>query len=277
MLSIFFPIFFLVFPQLFLIEALDKNIFKGFGIFVCVALLIGTLINFSLCILLLTLFGPLILAFHYLIKKGVSPKVTMSVVMIVFFISMIICLNNVGFSPTYLKSDDFIKNIYNLSAKFNINFESTAYIKILINRYLQILPAIITIISLSITYITYTLTGTALLKRGKLIVQPYSYMFIRLPRGFVIAFLAIGILMVYGDKIIGNNYLILVDNLIYIFKFVIFLVGVSFILYSMQRIKINKVIRFFTLMLILFIPSLESFIIGIGITEQIFNFRKLPR
>ena len=279
--GIFFPLVYVIFPAFFVTESLKEGIVKVMAAFIAVCVFIGAAAGPVMGVTLLTLFGPMILLFHYLIVNKHSVDSTILITSVLFFISIIVVGYTLGVTPESLKSQETINNFIQVQRQFleqngqSLNI-SKADLTELYNRTLQLMPSVLLIISLFISYITYTITGRKLLKSNKLIMQPSSFVFFRLPNGLLLSGI-IGVLGVFLlQDFIGEDFRVIVDNIIVVYSILLFIEGISLLKFLMVRAHVANFLQVVVIACSLFIPGIQIVFSIVGFIDVIFNFRKIP-
>ena len=279
--GVFFPLVYILFPAFFVTDSLKEGIVKVMGAFIIVCLFVGVVASPLMGIALLTLFGPMILLFHYLIVNRYSVNTTILLISILFFVSMIVVGYTLGFTPETLKSQDTINNFIQVQKQLfeqngqNFNI-SKSEITELYNRTLQLIPSVLLLISLFIAYITYLITGRNLLKSNKLIMQPNSFIFFRLPSELIISGI-IGTLGVFLlQSFIGEDYKVIIDNIVLVYSVLLFIEGLSLLKFLMARARVANFLQIIVIISSFLIPGIQIIFSMIGFLDVIFNFRKIP-
>ncbi|WP_180339351.1 DUF2232 domain-containing protein [Peptoniphilus catoniae] len=277
--GVVFPVLYLFLPSLFIVESLGSGMPMIIGLFgLCcgiLALVVGPMVG----ALIFGIFGPMILIFHYMISKKQAVNTTIVVCAGVFFASLLIGLYSAGITPGVLQKPDLINTFIDTqmdilkAGGFKID---RASLIVLYKRMLQIMPAALIIVSLFISYVTYVLTGRALLKRGNYILQPSSFIFFRIPGGLGQAALLSGVLIFALDSAEILNLGIVMDNLYLVFSALFFFVGLAVSLFYIGRFIKNPILGTLMIFLLFVIPGLGNILVLIGILDSLFNFRRLP-
>lgn len=283
MLGIFFPILYIFFPMLFLTEALEQGILKILLAFVGVCLLVGVL-SPMIGFIIFTLFGPLILILHYCITTKKSILSTLAASTAVLFSAFMILTVTTGFADAVkdpalpgkiIESQrEVLENMGNatgmadsLEASFPSVFRKT----------LQILPAITVLLSLTISYVTFSYTGRNMLKKGKLIGQPPSFVFFSLPSGLFPVFLGLFLFSLLGGELWASIREVLMTNLTVLFGFLFFIQGLAVISFYASKFRIVGIIKWIGLLFIIMTPGIQLPVAFFGLLDYGFNFRRIQR
>lgn len=276
-----FPVLYIFIPAMFVVESVYSGIVKIFSFFMGVCLLVGLLMSPIIGVMMFVVFGPIILTFHYMISNKYSVNTTIIVTSIIFFISLIIGLYWVGFTPEVINSPESVKSFIeverNLMSSMGEKVElSNAYLTQVYNLTIQIIPSVLIIISLIVSYCTYSIVGKSILKRGGIILQPSSFIFFRVPKGLPLA-LFISMFLIYILKgTIGSIYSIMMMNIVLIFSFILFVLGFSVLMYLLNKLKFGGILKFVIYVSVFIIPFFQIALIFLGLLDYLFNFRKLP-
>jgi len=172
-----------------------------------------------------------------------------------------------------------INNQLKVLEQLNLTKEQMSEIKNLHKNYLEIvlamIPSVIMIFSLVVSYLNYLLSTLFLRKLGCAVVFVPKFSNFKLPRniffGLGIMFFATFLLARYN---LFNSSEVIV-NLIVLTLFIFFIQGISVIDYKLKNKNIRTVWRIFILLLILeMIPIAGFLIIILGLFDAIFDFRK---
>ncbi|WP_036730410.1 DUF2232 domain-containing protein [Peptoniphilus mikwangii] len=279
-----FPLLYIFLPAIFLTEAITEGIIKIMGIFIGLCILVSILISPIAGILVLNLFGPIVLVYHYMISNKYEVNTTIIVAAGTFFLSMIMSFYFLGITPELLKSQDVISKVIELQreifnseqlSEFSKAFNESEILSYY-NRSLQIMPAMMVCVSLIISYLTYVISGRTLLKRGGYISQPSSFIFFKVPKEFVIVGVFSLILIYFMQDVFGVGYLILMENILIVFSLVLFFAGLSLLQFFMVKIKANKFSKIIVTVVTFMFPTVQIILVVIGFVDSILNFRKLP-
>lgn len=282
-IGMIFPFFYVLFPSMFVVESVKEGIFKVMATLALLVLLIGALAGPIVAIVVFTIFGPFILIFHYMIITDRSVSMTILTTSLIFLISIMVLFFAFGINADVLNSSETINKLIN----FYTNFASEAGLndvdlalfsenaKIYYKKFLQILPSVLVISSVVISYITYTTAGRTLITKGKFIRQPSSLEFLKLPKEVIIlSIVTVAIFSLTGDYF-GPSGQVFIINLMNVIFFMLFASGIAVIKFYMTRSNLKSFLQFLIIALCLTISSLQIFVMIIGALDQIVNFRKI--
>lgn len=282
-LGIFFPVLYIFFPMLFLTEALEQGMFKILLAFIGVCLLIGV-ISPVLGFGIFTLFGPLILMLHYCIttKRGVLE--TLSASTAVLFTAFLVLMHTTGILelmkdpnlPAQIleTQKEVLKNLG--VAKETLSTFDRGF-PLMFQRMLEILPSILVILSLVISYVTFSFTGRNLLRKGKLIGQPPSFIFFSLPSGLLPISVGLIVMGFIGGEALEGTWEIMMTNVTVLFGFLFFIQGLSVLSFFASKFKVLSILKWIALFFIILTPGIQVPIVMMGLMEYVFNFRRIQR
>ena len=274
MLGLFFPPVYLFFPSLFLYYGIKDSIIKAILALLVPSFIMGY-INPTLGLAIFVVFAPMILSLHYLITNKYGVDVSLGLASLVTFISILSIMYTYGINGSTLSSEESVrayiegaKLVLSKSGSLNTsNLEGN-----LRTMYLQtiaLLPSIIVIISIAISYMTYLLTGRRLLKDGIIVMQPPSFEFLRLPKIFV----AISILVLLILKLLGFQEIFM--NLALIFTFMTFVNGLATLKFLLFKMGASQFIQVLALVFFIFLPGMQIASAVLGLVDSLFNLRRL--
>lgn len=281
-LGVYFPVIYFFVPALFITESLKSGIVKVMAVFLiicCAILYFAGVYSAVSCLLLL---GPFILLFNYLIITDRSVDFTIILTAVLFFISMVVVAYFLGITSTTLKSQEminrFIETQGELIKQMGTNMEvSNSALVAMYNRGLQLIPSVMLLCSLIMSYLTYTFTGRNLLREKKVIKQPSSFIFFRLPSGFLLSGL-IGVVLIYlFQDYFGSSYKVILENIIVVYSALLFFQGLSFIKFMLIRARVNRFVQFLIIVAALMFPEFQIVLVILGIADVIVNFRQIPK
>ncbi len=276
--GIVFPLLYLFLPSMFVADSITNGIVKIIGVFTLCCATVGLVVSPAMGAIIFSVFGPLILIFHYMISKKSSVNLTIVTCAAVFFISVIASLYSFGITPEILNSAEnmkaFIEVQKNILESGGIDI-SNSQLMIIYNRMLQLLPGSLLIMSLVISYMTYVIAGRTLIKRGDYILQPSSFIFFRIPKGIFEAILIAFILLYAAQLLTDYKFNVLIDNVYMVFEALFMFVGVAVFLFFLNKFIKGKVLRFVILFFVFMVPGTGTMFTFTGILDCLFNFRKL--
>lgn len=282
-LGMFFPLLYVFFPMLFLTEALEQGLLKILMAFVGVCLLLGAF-SPAMGFGLFTLFGPLILILHYAITSKKSILSTLAVSTTVMVIGFGVVLQSSGLlelfqSPEKLQS--FLTLQKEVLTEMGTSQEMIGALQSNLNaaltQVLRIMPAMLVLAALIISYVTYSFTGRNLLKKGKLIAQPPSFIYFSLPSGLVAVFVGLFFTSVLGGEAFADVIDVAALNLTVFFQFLFLVQGLALLNFVLTKYRIPGFAKWMGVFILLFTPGLQGPVAVLGLLDYGFNFRKIQR
>lgn len=282
MCGIIFPFLYMFFPAMYIIEALKEGILKSIGVLVAVCILIGLLYSPLYAIVIATIFAPLILTLDYFIKTNRPVGMGITASSVIFFVSTIVLFYSFGIDSETLHSGETLNKITGMymemakESRIN-NFEISSFentVRIMYDTFLLQLPSILVIISLIMGYVTYTMVGRSLLFEGKLIAQPSSLEFLKMPKEIIfLGTITLLITQLVGQSIEGSE--VFSINLQSIILFLVFVQGLGILKFFMQKFSIPRLLQITILAIAIFTGFLKVALVIIGAMDFIVNFREI--
>lgn len=279
-----FPFIYIFFPTMYVTESIKQGIIKIMTCFTLVCGIIAFAFGPVVGLVLFTIFGPFILAFHYMIVTKRDVYLTIALCTLIFFASMIFVLYSLGITGDVLNAEatkqllvNHVKHLMesNQMGTVTVPLQSED-ILVLYNRFIQILPATLVLISIIVSYVTFVLTGRSLFASGRLIPQPSSFEFFQIPQEFILwGMVSLLFLNFFGENVLGGLSSVIYSNLLAILLFLLFLQGMSVLKYSMTRLGMGPIMQFIC-MLFSFVFSFTQMILTfIGLFDSFINIRKI--
>lgn len=271
------PPIFLFFPAIFVFQAMSEGITKAFGMFAitCAMLL---MVSLDYAIVVFTLFGPMILVYHFMMSKNFDQNSTVFIAATMFFVSMIVTFYSYGLNSEVLQSKEIIDTFIKTQNAMGLEGQiSNSDWKILYNRSLQLMPAVLVIISLILSYSTFFISVKRLITLKGLQLNYKPFMYFNIPKGIVLAgIFSIGALYAFGDQLFGSSELV-IENLLLVFSTILFFLGLSVIMFMLNKLKAGGFIKTIVPIIGFLIPGAQLLFIATGLLDNIFNFRRLVR
>lgn len=245
--------------------------------FIAFSLLIGILTGLIYAVILLAVFGPMILAMGYYIKRQREPYAVIGMGTITSVFSVLVILQVVS----YIGNIDVIDNISltlegivtkQIDMLKTMNIDSLDADEIL-NYLLMIVPGTLIIQSMIIAFGNYYITVNILKRFGSDDIEFPQFSDFKLPRNIVLGSLIIFVLSYLTRYVEGIHHVSLLTNVTLLFVFVFFVQGISVISHLIKRTKIPRAIRIVLLVAILFISPLLTAVSFIGLMDAIVNIR----
>lgn len=279
-----FPFIYIFFPTMYVTESMKQGIVKIAVCFVVVCAIIGAAFGPMVGLVLFNLFGPFILVFHYMIVTKRDVYLTIALCACVFFFSVLFIMYSFGITGEVLNSEGTKQLIVNhIQSMMEANPGNAANISLsgqdvlgIYERCLQILPATLVLISMTISYVTFVLTGRALLVSGRLIPQPGSFEFFQIPQEFVLwGVLSLILLNVFGQDLLGTMSQVIFSNLFTLLLFLLFLQGLSILKYVMSKAGIGTIMQGAFILFVFILSVVQMALVVIGIIDSFINIRKI--
>lgn len=283
----YFSILLVFLPIPFIIFGIKNDIISSIISMVSSLLLVGIILDPMIALVSILIFGPFTIANIYLIKKRTKPYRVVAYGAAIFFASLIVLYAILGVGGFNLVSQ--LQEIFNQALSLQMDvFEEmglTSYerlerrdlIQTAYNTFFMMIPAIMFMSSLLISYSSYLLTTFGLRRLGINIINMPRFSRFRLPENFsmgalimVVTTFILSIMEVeQGDSI----YL----NIMYILQFLLFIQGMAVVSHFLIRIKMRKFFRIITILIIILTPQLFQIISIIGVVDVIFDLRKIKK
>ena len=279
--GVFFPFIYIFLPAMYIAESIKRGILEIIGVFLGLCLVIGLIFSPINGVVIFTIFGPLILVFHYMIVSKKSAEMTLIAGAVSFFTSVIILLISFGVNAEVLNSKDTISGLINLYTDMGREvgmseseiFMISSKISEMYKMFLQMAPSYLIISSLVFSYIIYISVTRTMYTRGKIIIGPPSLELLRIPRDLI--FLGIITIVVFKIFNISKDYEIISKNLLYITLFLLFVEGLAIVKFFMTSMKVNRFLQTIIIIISLTFSYVQLLLIFLGFVDLIVNFRKL--
>lgn len=283
-----FPSIIFLFPVAFIVIGVKYNIKDSFISILITSLLIGISVDLISGVIMLAVFGSMALYIADSIeKRKKSLEIIVPAALIFFLASGIVYIMLRDFSGVSLI--DQLQESLNTYTQMQLDliedveltniesFRLREYANNLSRIMISILPSIMIVMSVIISYVNYYLSIVVLRRLGLAIRDNPRFSNFSLPNNFIIGSLVM-FLIVYllGNieaipvDIIQNNLMVLIASLLYI-------QGISVLNFLLLRRRVNILFRALIIGITLFASPLITFIIIIGIADLIFDFRKLRK
>lgn len=282
----YFQFIIFLYPVLFIILGVRHGLKYTLISLLISSVLVSLIADVVLGVLMFIAFMPLTIIIINMIVKRKNPIETLIYSTITFLASvlLIIFLVNINgvsiIGQLKMNITQAINNQLKVLEQLNLTKEQMTEIRNLHRDYLEIvlamIPSIIMIFSLVVSYINYLLSTSFLRKLGHAIVFVPKFSNFKLPRNI---FLGLGI-MFFATFLLNrynlfNSYDVII-NLIVLSLFIFFVQGISVIDYKLKYKNIRTVWRIFILLLIFEMMPIAGFLVIIlGLFDAIFDFRKL--
>ncbi len=282
------PLLMLFIPVPFAILGIRNGIYINVISIIATSIIIGVLLGFISGVSIILIFAPLSLALNYCISKRKDSMETIFITTIAFFISFLVLI---GLEAS-------ISNL-NLTKQLESNFTQLLTMQIdmlnevgmskyevlrttdlLENAYKTIIiliPSLISIFSLAVSYINLLFSSIILRKMGYGIANYKKFSKFKLPNNIIpgIGIMLFTAFIIKTLKIQYHEALLI--NITFLISFVFFLQGLAVLDFLLIKSKLHVVFRILIISLnIVFIP-MSSILFFIGIFDSIFDIRKIGR
>ncbi|NLY77655.1 MAG: DUF2232 domain-containing protein [Tissierellia bacterium] len=282
----YFPFIMFLYPVMFIVLGVRHGARYSLMGLLASASLLGLIVDIISGILMFIAFMPLTLIIINSIVRRRKATKTLLYSTIAFLVSVIMIVSFVNMNGVsvigQLKGNitQIVNSQMDLLGQLNLTKEQVAEIRNLQGSYLEIvlavIPSVIIIFSLVISYLNYLISSLLLRNKEYAVVFIPSFSNFELPKNI---FLGLGIMflttfLLHNFNLINSFEVIL--NLIVLTIFVFFVQGISVIDYKLKEKRIKIGWRVFLIILILdFIPIIGLLAILLGLFDVIFDFRKL--
>lgn len=279
-LSVIFPptIFFI--PHRFLTFAYEDSIIKSMLFFLMVCVGVG-LLSPMMGVFLLTICAPLILVLHYMMTMRVPSHYAIIAGGAITFVAGIIIMYAMGITGDTLLSEEsinsYIQNAEEIlrnaglnSAQFN---DMKANLILNFRNSVRLMPSIMVIIAMMLSYITYTKSARTIITNGRAVQFTKPFIWFRMPWSYTQIMVVVILILEYILKDMDT----LNFNLKAILIFSMFIQGVSVIKFYMNKIKMGGFIQGFVVLSMALFGWTQIIAVAIGFIDSLANVRRLPK
>lgn len=281
-LATIFPPLILFFPYRFIIQAANYGIGKSMLMYAGICLIFGGVIGIKGGLALFILFGPLIVAMYYCIrhKYKVVRTVMTCTLILMGSITAVLCFSGALAS---IQSGAIFDQIYKTQEAVLNTMELNTLqrddvllsMKNGLGLVRQFLPSILLLLSLLTVYLSFVFTGRKLLLNGKVINQPSSFIFFRLPGQLILTALVATIAFIIATQVFNVDLEILRLNALFTISALLMVQGASVIYFFLFQTIRSIILRWLILGLILLMPGFQVGLIVSGLLDKILNIRQL--
>ena len=284
----YLPFLLILYPLGFIMYGVKYGVNGGVITSLLTALILGIIENFTNTYVLIILFTPLVVTMIYSMKKRRRPLETLLAAAIAFFASSLVLffladslrglsiVNELeeSFKEVLFLQVDMLKQM-GLS-----NYEVDKTRVLLQDAYkyiILILPSILMILALTISYLNYIIAVYLLRILGiGVLAMPWLHKF-SAPNNFALGALVmfLGAFLMRG--IDAKYYETISLNLIVLIGLVFILQGLAVVDFYLIKWKQNKFVRFLTIGLSVFLSPILTVISLLGGIDLVFDFRKIRR
>jgi len=282
------PLLMLFIPVPFAILGIRNGIYINVISIIATSIIIGVLLGFISGVSIILIFAPLSLALNYCISKRKDSMETIFITTIAFFISFLVLIgleaNISNLNLTKQLESNFTQlltmQIDMLNEVGMSKYEVLRTTDLLENAYKTIIiliPSLISIFSLAVSYINLLFSSIILRKMGYGIANYKKFSKFKLPNNIIpgIGIMLFTAFIIKTLKIQYHEALLI--NITFLISFVFFLQGLAVLDFLLIKSKLHVVFRILIISLnIVFIP-MSSILFFIGIFDSIFDIRKIGR
>ncbi|WBW49866.1 DUF2232 domain-containing protein [Peptoniphilus equinus] len=271
----FFPLIFIFYPHIFLTRSMTDGVVKGFSLFTISCALLMAMYSFSYGLFVFAAFGSMILVMHMMLANRFDQNSTVFVGAAMLLVGGVVALYAMGVNFSSLRSQEILDAIVAAQKSMNVELGRTE-VMMVYNRMLQLMPAMIIILSLMISYGAYFLTVKGLLSTQAVAVSYQPFIYLTIPRGIVAAGIGsvAGLYIFSGETGISG---LVMENVAVIFGALLFFLGLSVIMFILHKRRVHGFLRVMVPVLGILVPFAQLMIIFLGLLESLFNFRRLTR
>lgn len=282
------PIIFLLFPVPFIILGARHDIRYSILSVIASCLIVGMLVDFFTGIFIFISLGSIALALTYMINKKYKPDKIIIAGTIISIVASVIVILIIG----YITDINFMNQLETISSEIldanteiirNMNLAENEVSEIIdimnqsINYTLLALPSMLIIFSLFVTYINYWVSVAILKRLGHTVIQIPKFKNFRLPENIIWGTTVIFICIAFIRYLKFFYYDTIFLNVVILSIFIFFIQGFSVIIYLMDKVKLNKILKGILIFLIIIYVPMSLLIALIGVFDAIFNFRKIGK
>lgn len=283
-----FPILLIFFPIVSIYIGYKRGIVQSIFSSLIVSIIAGFIIDIYAGILLLILFLPISLVIIYGLKTRRRPVEILSSSSVVFFISILLLLGYIQ-NSTGINFINIIEDIFGQTLNVQLglfeemgltNYEVLKYKDFFESGYKYftwILPSILILSSMLVSFINYYLSVLILRKSGIGIVTIPRFSKFKLPNNFIPGIIIMFITVYIFKSMNLPHYDTLFLNVAVFIYFMFVIQGLSVIDFYLVKAKLNLVLRSILIFVISVAAPLGTIISIIGVTDTIFDFRRLKK
>lgn len=282
----YFQFIIFLYPVLFVVLGVRRGLKYSLMDLAASAAIIGLMVDILSGMLIFAAFMPLTFTMINMIKRRKNSTIILIISTIVFLLSISLIINFVNMNGIniigQLKGNiaQIINSQMDIFSQLNLSDEEFQAVKDLHGSYLQsvlaVVPSIVMIFSLVVSYLNYLLSTIALRRLGYPAIYIPKFLNFKLPRNIFL-----GLTIMFFTTFLLNyfnliNFFEVILNLIVLTFFIFFIQGISVVDYMLNKKNIRTALRIFVLWLIIdLMPIFGIFILILGLLDVIFDFRKL--
>lgn len=284
----YIPIIDILYPAFFVILGVRNGIKYNIASIIISALLVGCFVDNYTCIHILISYVPFSIVLNYMINKRKKTQETIIVTTITFLVSYVLSLTllskiaGVKFINEIEQALQFVlKGQLDMLKEMGLSsyemYETKGLLENMYEYVVLIVPTMIIIFSAIAAYLNSLISILVLRKLGYGIAYVPRISYFTLPKNIIpgIIVIYIGVFLLKFFKIF--YYQTILINVSVLISFVLFLQGLSVIVFFLNRSRLHPAIRvIFVILLIISIP-LSAIISIVGFLDIIFNFRGIKK
>lgn len=283
----FFPYLLILFPVGFIIFSVRRELASS-GLAMLISIFaIGLLAGGGHGSLLFIMLFPVTMSLSYLIKKRKKSMEIIGFSTVVFFISILIMVNfvdsaGIGFVA---ELEESFKSVMETQIEMFKEMDLTSYElaetkELLEGAYkyiLLIIPSIMLMFSLAISYLNYLVSALGLRKLGVKIANVPKFARFSLPKNAVLGMLTMFLVIFIAGKL-GFPYIETINlNLAAGVGFMFFIQGLSVIEHLFKKMNMFLILRIILYIMFVFTAFMLTIIPILGAVDLVFDFRKLRK
>lgn len=283
-----FPVIIFLFPLAFIVIGVKYNITNSFIGILITSFLIGISVDIISGVMILAIFGPMALYIADSIgkrKKSIEIIVPSTIIFFLSTILVFIMLKDYSAVSLVEQLEENIMMYTEMQMDIigdmeltNIeSFRIRSLADDMYNYIISILPSILIVLSVFISYINYYFSIIILRRLGLAIRENPRFSKFSLPNNFIMGSLVMFLIVYLLRNIEYIPYDMIYLNLIVLVISLLFIQGLSVLDYLLIRLRLNTIFRLIIIGLIIFTSPIITFIVIVGVVDIIFDFRKLRR
>lgn len=281
------PYLLFLFPAGFVIFSLRRDIFLSGLAMVASLLIMSLVVGGTYSLILLIMYLPFTLCLSYMMKNRRKSLEILGLSTVVFFISILIILSlvdstGIGFVA---QLEDSFKGI--IEVQINMfkdmdlsNYEIAETKELLESAYkyiLLIIPALLLIVSLVLSYLNYLLSSISLNKMGIKVNSIPTFSRFRLPNNIMPGVLVMFLVTYIAGKLNFQYIDTITINLVALLGFMFFIQGLAVVDHVLKKMRMFVGFRIVLYILFIFTAFMLTAISMVGALDLAFDFRKLRR
>ena len=279
-LSIIFPPIVFFIPHRFLTYAYEDSIIKSILFFGISCFGVG-LLSPMIGVFLFTICAPLILVLHYMMTTKTLSHYAIIAGGAITFVAGIMIMYAMGINGDTLLSkesvDGYIQNaelILKNAGLNNTQFnDMKANLILNFRNSVRLMPSIMVIIAMMLSYITYTKSARTIITNGRAVQFTTPFIWFRMPRSYT----QIMVIVILFLECILKDMDTLSFNIKAILLFSMFIQGVSVVKFYMNKIKMGRFIQSVIILFMVVFTWTQIIAVSIGFIDSLLNVRRLPK